>query len=332
MRLLLVELRRLFARRFFWVGGMVLLLGLGAVLAVTAVESRLPTANELATARQLAADDRPRIEAERRQCEEAERLRDAGETLPPELEGRFPASTTCAELLAPRAEDYLVVDVFRFAGEMANRTHALTAVLALFAFLVGATAIGAEWNHGTLGALLLWEPRRLRVFVAKLVALLGGVTVLAVVAYAANVAGHWGVAELRGVVGDLTPAFQRDLGLVAARGLAFTLVAGATGFALAFLVRRTAAALGVLIAYFGVAEIGGRDFFGERAQPYLLSSYVAAWLEDGVRLTIRDCSPLGACTTDTLDLTLRHGALYVGGVALAAVLVSALAFRRREVS
>lgn len=42
------------------------------------------------------------------------------------------------------------------------------ALLALGTLLGGASMIGAEWRHGTMAGVLCWEPRRLRVAVAKL--------------------------------------------------------------------------------------------------------------------------------------------------------------------
>jgi len=332
MRLLIVEFRRLFARRFFWIGGVALLLGLGFVLGITAAQSEIPDAADRARAEQQAAEQAPRTRLDRERCEEAERKRQAGESVDPAIDQQFPAGFDCDQIVEPRPEAFLVDNPFRFTAEMEDRTQVLTVVLALFAFLVGATAVGAEWHHGTLGALLLWEPRRIRVYMAKLLALFGGVTVLAVLGYAANVAGHWAVAELRGLVGDVSLDFQRELALTTARGFAVALAAAAAGFALAFMLRRTAAALGVLIGYFGIAEVGARAFFSSDADPYLLTSYTAAWLADGIKLFNYDCGPAGFCGEQTIELTLWHGALYVGGLALFLVLLSAVVFRRREVA
>jgi ABC-2 type transport system permease protein len=330
MRLLAVEVRRLFARRFFWIGGLALIIGIGVVLAITGAQSEVPDAADRARAERMAAEQAPLVEQDRQRCQAAHDAQQRGEEDP--SFGQYPPGYSCDEIRVPPAEDFLINDPFRFTSEMQDRTQVLTVVLALFAFLVGATAIGAEWHHGTLAALLLWEPRRIRVFLAKLLALFGGMVVLAVAGYAVNVAGHWAVAQARGVVGNVTLDFQRELALTTARGLAATLVAAAVGFALAFTLRRTAAALGVLIAYFGVFEIGARAFFAEKAEPFLLSRYVEAWLSKRAEIFSYDCGPFGDCSNQQIVLTLWQGAAYLGGLGLLAVVVAALVFRRREVA
>jgi ABC-type transport system involved in multi-copper enzyme maturation permease subunit len=329
MRLLLVEVRRLFARRFVWIGALALLAGIGAVLVITAAQSNVPDAADRARAQQLASEQAASVQADRDACEASQR---PGAEPSDPATARFPPGFNCNDIAEPSAEQFLVDRPFRFTEDMEDITQALTIVLALFAFLVGATAVGAEWHHGTMAALLLWEPRRLRVFTGKLLALLGGVTVISVAGYAVSVAGHWGVARLRGVVGPITADFQRDLALVTARGFAVVLAASAAGFALAYLLRRTAAALGVLIGYFGVVEIGSRIFFNERAEPFLLTSYTAAWLSNGLKLFRYDCGADGQCAEHTINLTLWQGGLYVGSVALILVLLSAVVFRRQEVA
>lgn len=327
MRLLLVEIRRLFARRFFWIGSIALLLGLGVTLLITAAQSEIPDAADRARAEQVAAAQARQAERDRAEC-----LQVQEQQQPRSPTDRFPPGFDCDQIVAAPVDAFLVNDPFRFTREIDDRSHVLTAVLALFAFLVGATAVGAEWHHGTLAALLLWEPRRFRVFLAKLVGLLAGVSVVAAVAYAAGIAGHWAVAQLRGVVGDLTVDFQRDIGLITLRGFALTLVAAAVGYALALMLRRTAAALGVLIGYFGIFEIGGRAFFGQSAEPFLLSSYVTAWMIDGFTLFNYDCDLHGECAESTIRLTLQHGAIYLGSLALVLLAVAAFTFRRREVA
>jgi ABC-2 type transport system permease protein len=327
MRLLVVEIRRLFARRFFWIGSIALLVGLGVTLLITAAQSEIPDAADRARAEKVAAEQAQQAERERADCRRFQE-----EQQPSSPTDRYPPGFDCDQIVAAPVDAFLVNDPFRFTDEMYNRTHVLTAVLALFAFLVGATAVGAEWHHGTLAALLLWEPRRFRVFLAKLLGLLASMAVVAAVAYAAGIAGHWAVAQLRGVVGDITVNFQRDVGLITLRGFALTLVAAAVGYALALMLRRTAAALGVLIGYFAIFEIGGRAFFDRSVEPYLMSSYVAAWMNGRLTLVNYDCDIGGDCAAERIRLTLEHGAIYLGGLALVLLVLAAFTFRRREVA
>jgi len=48
------------------------------------------------------------------------------------------------------------------------------AVLALVAYIVGASFVGAEWSSGGMMNLLLWRPRRLQVLGTKLAVLRRG--------------------------------------------------------------------------------------------------------------------------------------------------------------
>ena len=323
MRLLWVEIRRLFARRFFWIGSVALIVGLGAVLLLTALESHVPTDAEWDQARAAAAAEAPRAEAERQRCLDDQRTGSSN--------SGYPADTNCNVIQPPPPEEFLQVQPFRFGEEIVERTQVLSFVLTMFAFLVGATAIGAEWHHGTLAALLLWEPRRLRVFAAKLGALVLGATVVAALGYVANVAGHLGVAATRGVVGEVPAALQQEVALNATRGLAMALVGGAIGFAIAFTLRRTAAALGVLLGYLAIFEVGARMFFGS-SDRWLATTFVRAWLFKDVIVSSYDCDAGGACGLTTFHVTMWQGGAYLLTAGFLTVLVAALVFRRREVA
>jgi hypothetical protein len=63
-----------------------------------------------------------------------------------------------------------------------------------------------------------------------------------------------------------------------------------------------------------------------------MSSYIAAWVNDGLTLFNYDCDIGGHCADERIELTLEHGALYLGGLALVLLIVAALTFRRREVA
>lgn len=322
MRLVLVELRRLFARRFFTVGATALLLGLGAILVVTAMQSSRPSEADWASARAAVVTGTQEAAVERETCRKSQ-LTNAGDPV-------YPPEFDCDDIREPTAQSQLENSPFVFVDEIGSRTFGLSAVLMLFAFLVGATAVGAEWQHGTLTGLLLWEPRRIRVFVAKLLALLIGATTVGTAAYAANYGGLWLVARFRGVVGDVTTDAQAVAGLDAARGLALALVAGAMGFAIAFTLRHTAGAIGVALAYFGVLELGVRSFVPS-APKYLPITYVSAWLEKRAHITYPNCLEAD-CGTSEFLVTMWGGGAYLLGLGLVTLVLAAAVFRRREVA
>jgi ABC-type transport system involved in multi-copper enzyme maturation permease subunit len=128
------------------------------------------------------------------------------------------------------------------------------ALLIIGGFLIGASSIGADWQAGMIPTVLTWEGRRLRMFTARLVALV--VAVFAAVAawqalLAASVVPYTLVKETIDGAGTDWLRSVSGLGLrVAAIGAA----AAAFGYALALVGRGTAAALGAGFAYLFVFE------------------------------------------------------------------------------
>jgi ABC-type transport system involved in multi-copper enzyme maturation permease subunit len=220
---------------------------------------------------------------------------------------------------------------FSLRNEIAGRATFVAVLLALAGYLVGASYVGAEWQHGTMAALLLWEPRRVKVYTAKLFALLTGLLVVGVITYAVAFAAHWVVADLVGDPGGVGRGFQRSLGLAVARGLALSLAVAACGFAIAYAVRLSAAALGVAIAYIVGAEVGLRAF-SQESQRWLLTENITAWLNRGTNIYLSNCDSQGTCTEKILHVSMWQGGAYVGGLALVLVVVAAIVFARRDVT
>lgn len=258
MRLFLVEVRRLFARRFFTMSLLLMFLGLIAVLGIVAYR---------------------------------------GEPL------NFRASIT----------EYLTV---------------MTIVAALFGYLIGATFIGAEWHYSTMTGLLLTEPRRFRVYLAKLFALLFGVGAGTVAFYAIGVGGVAALAATRGSTDGISNDFISSLGLYAVRGLAVVLFGAAVAFTIAFTLRRTSAALGAAVAYFAIAEIGLR-LVSDSAVQWLLMTRLEAWMRNGTTVTV-GCGESGGC--QELYINIWQGGAMLGILVLVLLIVSAVVFRRREVA
>jgi ABC-2 type transport system permease protein len=237
----------------------------------------------------------------------------------------------CATISQPTAQEILGRQYFSFRTDMPLRTVGIAVLLALVGYLVAASFVGAEWQHGTMAGLLLWEPRRVKVFLAKLFALLAGLTVVGMIAYALAFGAHWIVADQLGDTAGVGPAFQRSLGLTAVRGIALALVIAACGFAIAYAARLSAAALGLAIAYFIGAEIGLRLYRPE-SQPWLLTENISAWMERGNTISIYDCAVPTNCTERVLTLTMWQGGAYLAGLALILAVVSAIVFARRDVT
>lgn len=127
-------------------------------------------------------------------------------------------------------------------------------VLAVLAWAVGASLVGAEFSSRGVTTMLTWEPRRTRVFLAKAAAAIATTAAIAVVTLAGVVLVMLPSLAAHGApLGSADPTWAGLAGLVA-RGTALAAMAGGIGFGLATIARNTAAALGVGFAYVIVLE------------------------------------------------------------------------------
>ncbi|MGW5671506.1 ABC transporter permease subunit [Micromonospora sp. NPDC003776] len=285
MKLVRAELERLAARRFVQLMVVLLLVAFGVTVATTLAGSHRPTPDELSRARAQAAEAVAQMEATHTRCLRIK----TGEIIPDEND-YLPRD--CAELdPALRSEPISTANylsgVFVFAQKAKPLLYFLVAFLMLFGFLVGASYIGADLNSGGVVNLLLWRPRRWTVLGTKLGTLLGGMLVLSAVASAAYLGLFWLIGQTAGLSGGTNAEFWGSLGATYGRGLGLVLLTSALGFAIATLGRHTAAALGTVAAYLVVWELGARLVLdivdATRPERWMLSSYVAAWLNGEVQ-------------------------------------------------
>jgi len=248
--LLRAELHRFRARRFLQV---LLLIGLVAWVVAIAIglsHYGRATPENLAAARQQAAQVIAEAGQGYDQC-----------VADPSRPQDQPVEATCGE--RPTIADldpatFLPHPPFSLAGSSDGGIMGIGAVAALIAFVAGATWIGAEWSTRSLVALLFWEPRRLRVVATKAGVLVAGVAALGVLAQAAWL-GMAGLLDAVAGDGAALPAgFWADELAIQGRAVLLTVLAGLGGFALALLIRNTAAALGVGFVYFAVVETAVR--------------------------------------------------------------------------
>jgi hypothetical protein len=193
----------------------------------------------------------------------------------------------------------------------------LGAQLMIVAWLLGASFAGAEWHAGSMTTLLTWEPRRTRVFVAKLMSCLALVYIGAVVLEALLGAALLPAAIFRGTTVGADAAWAGEsAGLVGRVALACS-AGGALGYGLAMLGRNTAASLGIGFGYLLVVENLIRGIRPQWA-PWLLGDNMAALVEGGAGV-IPGRTALVAGVT-------------VGAYAGVALLAGWLSFRRRDVT
>ena len=338
MSLVRAEARRLAKRRVTRYTLLLMVLGLIAIAGAFALSSQKIGPAQLAAARAEAAreEDRARqaAEIERGECE---RSKEAGTNT-----DRFPAGFDCAQITGPPPgtfePDWFLPYQFDFRKEFNIFIAVFCGILALFAFIVGASFVGAEWSSGGMMNLLLWRPRRLSVLFTKLGVLLGTVLGIGLALGAVWTVAFWLIGRYDGRLGKLTAGAWQSFALDGARGLGLVLAVAAVAFGLASIGRHTAMALGAAIAVGVASEIGIRiamavvgASFGDR---YVLSTYAVSWFMKEYKLTDwSSCDFVqGACEPKTFLVTWQDSALVFGVGTVVVLAAAAWLMRSRDIT
>lgn len=338
MSLYVTELRRLGKRRFTRYMTLIGLLVLAAVAVGTFLTNeRIGPEQRAAAERQAQAQYQEQVryvEQERVACERAEA---AGEP----KDGRFPDD--CSAITPPSRDDFdarwYLPSTFDFRENFGATLSTYAAILALVAFVVGASFIGAEWSSGGMMNLLLWRPKRLTVLLTKLAALLTGVTAVTLLGAVAWTAAFWAVGSFRGSTARMTGGVWQSFALTGLRGFALVVVAAVVGFALASLGRHTAFALGGVLAVGVVGQFGLGVVLAladvKFPEAWLIPTYGLAWMSKQVKLENYEAcnfSVSSGCEPDTLTITWQHSSVLLA-VGLVLALGAALyTMRRRDIT
>lgn len=192
-------------------------------------------------------------------------------------------------------------------------------VLVSVAWMLGASAIGADWHAGHVTTILTWEPRRGRVLLAKIAAALASVFVLSLAIQALLGAALAVAAAGAGSTAGADAAWLAETTGVALRVATLSTIFAGFGFGLASVGRNTAVALGVGFGYLVIVENLVR---GLRPQwtPWLLTDNAGLFIVDSPA----DFALLGRSTIGA--------GLYLGTVATLLLLAASAAFRARDVN
>lgn len=334
MSLVRAERRRLFKRRFTRYMLVIGVLVLAAVAVGMWFSNTKVGPDQVAAAERRAQQDyQQSVVSYRQHCETVKRSSGVD---PREKEFcEDPAAGPQPEHF--RAEWYLPA-TFDFKREFEPLITVFAGILALIAFVVGASFVGAEWHSGGMMNLLLWRPRRLRVLLTKLGVLLGGLLTVGLVIGAAWTAAFWAIASYRGTTAKMTPGTWESLALTGARGLGLVLAAAAIGFGIASFGRHTAMALGIaigvgVVGYVGVGialSIVQVRFF----ERWLWPTYLQAWMDKKyVIFDYRSCEfTPGGCEPKTIEITWQHSGLVLAVVTALVLGLAIWSMRRRDVA
>jgi ABC-type transport system involved in multi-copper enzyme maturation permease subunit len=299
--LLAVEVRRVVSRRLVRVSAALAVLAILAGATVTFLVSR-----DMDPARLSRAQAARQAAIER--CL-AGQLDEVPSDLPPQQRAEF-----CEQHISPPIQDR------RFHYEnLPDILAGMSWFAILLGWLLGASLVGAEWHTGTMATLLTWEPRRVRVLLAKLVAAGALACTLAVLLQLLLGAALLPAGLLRGTTEGIDAGWMRSLSGVGLRVAAVSIVGALIGFSIAAISRNTAAALGIAFGYFAVVENAIRGL-RPHWTPWLLGDNVAVVITNQPQnFPLVDRSTLGAATL-------------VACYALALVIVAVATFRRRDIT
>ena len=192
-------------------------------------------------------------------------------------------------------------------------------VLVSVAWILGASAIGADWHAGHVTTILTWEPRRGRVMIAKIAASLASVFVVTLLIQALLGAALAGAAAGAGSTAGADGAWLAESAGVALRVALLSTIFAGFGFGLASAGRNTAVALGVGFGYLVIVENLVR---GLRPQwtPWLLTDNAGLFIVDSPI----DFPMLGRSTVGA--------GLYLAAVGAVLLLAASGLFRTRDVN
>ncbi|WP_250028239.1 ABC transporter permease subunit [Paractinoplanes maris] len=336
MSLYSAETRRLTKRRF------TKLFILGVTLILAAVAVGMFFTNEKVGPSQIAsAQAQAQQDYQRSQEQFGRDMADCRAAQGTDRAGNWPPG--CEGMVEPTPDDFqaqwYMPPTFDFLENFPDMVTTLAALLALVAFIVGASFVGAEWSSGGMMNLLLWRPQRLRVLGTKLVALLAFFTALTVVFSAVWTGLFYLIAQARGSTEGLTSGAWQSIGLMELRGLVLVIVAGAVGFGLASLGRHTAMALGVTIGALIVFQFGLGTVLSlaevKFAEAYLIPIWMIAWMDKEVKVedyNSCDFSSASGCVPDSLTLTWPMAGGILAGVFVLVVVAAMWTMRSRDVT
>ena len=323
MRLLLVELSRFRSRRAI---ALMLLAAalLAAILAAATIWDTRPVSAQDMTNAQAQVDaetQRPGFQRDLDRCRKH----------PNQYIGRGATAEQCEEMMTPQVEWFIERRPLSLANVQRDTGLAVLMIVSALMIIVGATFAGADWSSGSMSNQVLFEPRRVKVWLAKAAALFFGALVASAVVVAAFWVALYVTAEMRGISTGST--VQENIRWVAGRGVLLAAFGALGGYALSMLMRHTVGTLAVLFAY----AVGGEALTASLpisgAGRWSLSNNVFAWLFDGH--SYYDNSIPCPRTTDMCDqmakMTLGEGVTYLGVLLLVVVALSMVFFRRRDI-
>lgn len=329
MRLTKVELRRLFARRLTWIA----LLGAVAFTGLTL----------FGVYQQAKPLSGPQLAAQRAQFDEThqhweingvEQLEQCLQQQAIDQKNDSTIDYRCNDM-EPKLENWGKPKV-KFADLMPSILLSWSYLMAFIGFLIGAGFVAAEFSSGSISNWLTFEPRRMRVYASKLIAVGLGLVPAIVALLGLLIGGVWLIAATYGSTVETTAVVWSDLGFMAGRSAALAVVAAIVGAAMGTLLRHTAAVIGIAMGYLIFVELIFSHMF-QRVRPWLLQINMEGWLKHGTTYyqpcaAVSQGGDMFGCDQAEKFLEFGHVSAYLGLLVVLVIGLSALVFQRRDVN
>ena len=297
------EWLRMRSRRLVKVLAVLALLGIVAAVVIGAVQSELPNERDLARAERQAEREVANCVAQDAYGQEAP----GGDV-----------EALCREFIDQSV--FLAETPLRLS-ELPETLRATAFVAILIGLVIGASAVGASWQTGTMTTILTWEPRRARVALVRAVVVALGAIALIALLLGILIGLFWVATSLRGLT--TTPdGWATEVVGVLMRVSVLGGAASIIGGAIAMLGRNSAAALGGVFVYLSVLEgivRGLRPALGR----FLLGDNIAT-------VVIGDDLMIGNGFTTT-TITPSRAAVVVAVYTFGLLAVATASFRVRDV-
>jgi len=322
MRLLVVELSRFRSRRAIVLLSLAAILVAVVLVGMTAWDTRPLTEGDRtdAAAQAELEGQRPELRQEVRACEQD----------PTGFLGPDASPDDCAGTMIPGPDAYYPREPLELGEVLRNQGIGLSVIVVGLIVIAGCTFAGADWSSGSLTNQLVFEPRRVRLWLAKGAAVLIGSALVSLV----TLGGFWLAVGLLAQARDVSvPASDvTEVAWHLVRAVALGMGAGLGVFALTMIFRHTVATLALLFVYSVGGEIAVNLLPFEGAGRWSVGNNVFGWLATHHRYfdSTISCVPGDRCSSMQTMTHLQAGT-FLGILLVVAVALSLVWFQRRDV-
>lgn len=233
----------------------------------------------------------------------------------------------CRDNSAPYIEDAGIQ-----LRDLSEIISGISTFVILLGALLGASLGGADWTSDTMTTLLTWEPRRIRVLLARAVVVVAFALAITVALQAVFAGVFWLGATSRGTTAFTPSGLWTDVAQTLLRTSVVATAFAAVCLALAMIGRSTVAALGVLFGYLILFE-GVIAGFRPSIQGWLLIRAGIVVVSQDPILDYSTRSYSGSSYTDpTVLMSVARAPVVVGVYVVALLGIALVVFRRRDIS